>query len=150
MELAPAVPEKGTELLLKQLEELIAQNPDLGSIHSAFEAYCTSRYSLGSSASTVECGGKDDLGIDFYSWRDRSYVIGQCKVRAHDYLEANPSVPRVFGPSAVSDPRDALQYLLGESGAKANDRVRALYAHIQTDRNSDDFLLLFICWCTAD
>ena len=141
MELASAILEKGTELLLKQLEELIAQNPDLGTIHNAFQAYCTNKYSLGSSASTVECGGKDDLGIDFYSWRDRSYVIGQCKVRAHDYLEANPSVPRVFGPSAVSDPRDALQYLLGESGAKANDRVRALYAHIQTDRNSDDFLL---------
>jgi hypothetical protein len=29
MELAPAILEKGPELLLKQLEELIAQNPDL-------------------------------------------------------------------------------------------------------------------------
>jgi hypothetical protein len=62
---------------------------------------------------------------------------------------SQPYTPRVFGPSAVSDPRDALQYLLGESGAKANDRVQALYAHIQTDRNSDDFLLTFYLLMTV-
>jgi hypothetical protein len=121
MELDPAILEKGTDLLLKQLQELIAQSPDLGTIHNAFQAYSTNRYSLGSSANTVESGGKGDLGIDFYSSRDRRYVVGQCKVPAQDYLEANPSVPKIFGPSVVNDPRDALQYLFGESTAKPND-----------------------------
>ena len=143
MELDPAILEKGTDLLLKQLQELIAQSPDLGTIHNAFQAYSTNRYSLGSSANTVESGGKGDLGIDFYSSRDRRYVVGQCKVPAQDYLEANPSVPKIFGPSVVNDPRDALQYLFGESTAKPNDRVKTLYAHVQADRNSDDFLLTF-------
>ena len=143
MELDPNLIATGTQLLLKQLEELISQNPDLGSIHNAFQAFCTNRYSLGTSANTVESGGKDDLGIDFYSWRDRQYVVGQCKVPAQDYLEAHPDVPKPFGPSVTNDPSSALQYLFGESSAKANDRIKTLYAHVQADRNSDDFHLTF-------
>jgi hypothetical protein len=141
MQLDDLVLERGTQLLLKQLEEMIARNPDLGTIHNAFQEYCMNKYSLGSSANTVEGGGKDDLGIDFYSFRDRQYVVAQCKVPEQDYLQANATKPRLFGPKAVDDPRSALQYLIGNADAKANSRVKALYAHVQSDRASDDFSL---------
>ena len=67
MELAPAVLEKGTELLLKQLEELIAQIQiwDRFSTHFRRTARTSTRWDP--PAGTVECGGKDDLGIDFDS-----------------------------------------------------------------------------------
>lgn len=150
MELHPAILEKGTALLLKQLEELIVQNPDLGTIHNAFEAYCTNRYSLGSSANTVESGGKDDLGIDFYSWLDRNYVVGQCKVPAQDYLEANPAVPKLFGPSVVNDPRDALQYLIGESPPRLTIGLKRC---TRTSRLTETAMISCsrsICLCTED
>jgi hypothetical protein len=52
-------------------------------------------------------------------------------------------VPKLFGSAVINDPRDALQHLFGESTAKPNDRVKTLYAHVQADRNSDDFRLTF-------
>lgn len=134
---------RGTDLLVKQLEDLIAQNPDIENIHNAFQVFCTNRYSLGSAANTVEAGGKNDLGIDFYSYKDKQYVVGQCKVPALDYLSANAGKPKVFGPAVVNDPRSALLYLFGDGAERANEKVKALYAHMQVDRQDESFSLNF-------
>jgi len=133
--------ELGTELFLQRLEEIVDSEPEVSDIHDAFEFYCAKRYSLGNSASNHRVGGKDDLGVDFYSQSDHSYHVGQCKIPERDWLEANPTKPKLFGPSAIADPRDALRYLTGDSDLKANERVQQLYALVEGDRSQDDFSL---------
>src|ERR1017187_8045229 len=133
--------ERGTELFLLRLEEILDNEPEVSDIHGAFEFYCARRYSLGNSASNHRVGGKRDLGIDFYSQFDRSYHIGQCKIPEKDWLEANPTKPKLFGPSTIDDPRDALRYLMGDSELKPNERVQQLYALLEGDRKHEDFSL---------
>jgi hypothetical protein len=143
MEIKPEEIQSGTKLLIKHLENLVVENPELGSLHDAFEHYCANKYSLGSTATTQRTGGGNDLGIDFFSVRGRAYHVGQCKIPARDWMEANESKVKKFGVSVVDDPRDALRYLLGESKAMPNERVRYLYGLVADDRNHDDFSLSF-------
>lgn len=143
MELTTEEIKSGTELFIKHLEELITENPELGNFHDAFEFYCANKYSLGSAATTQRTGGGNDLGVDFFSVRGRTYHVGQCKIPTRDWLEANDAKIRKFGPSVIDDPRDALRYLLGESKVVPNERVRYLYSLIAGDRSHDDFSLTF-------
>jgi hypothetical protein len=141
MPLEPKDLERGTELFLRRLEEIVDAEPEVSDIHDAFEFYCARRYSLGNSGSNDRVGGKDDLGIDFYSQHEHSFHVGQCKIPERDYLEAHPEKHKIFGTQAVGDVRDALRYLTGDSDLKPNERVRQLYAHIENDRNAEDFSL---------
>jgi hypothetical protein len=134
---------KGVELFSGHLEKLKGENPEISDLHEAFEVFCQSKYSLGSSSITQKTGGKGDLGIDFYSTKDRKYQIGQCKIPELDWLEANPGKARKYGPSVVNDPRDALRYLFGESKVTPNEAVRNLYGLVERDRNQDEFGLTF-------
>ena len=141
--------ELGTELFVRRLEELIDSDPEISDIHSALEQYSANKYSLGNSASNHRIGhrvgGKNEAGIDFYSQYERSYHVGQCKIPERDWLEANPTKPKLFGPSAVQDARSALRYLVGDSDLKANEKVQQLYASVAADRDQEDFsLVVFI------
>src|SRR5271166_574753 len=135
--------EHGAKLFLNRLEEIVDSEPEVADVHAAFEAYCLKRYSLGNSATNQRVGGKGDLGIDFYSQKDRAYHIGQCKFPERDWIEANPGKVRLFGPQALSDARDALRYLFGESDLKPNEKVRQLYGLIEGDRAASDFQVSF-------
>ena len=134
---------RGTELLIKHLEDLQADNPELGDFHAAFEHYCMTKYSLGSFATSQRTAGKNDLGIDFYSTKDRTYHVAQCKIPEKDWLEAHPTKPRLFIQSTIDDPRDALGYLMGDSKPTANDRVKHLYSLVEADRREEDFATVF-------
>ena len=101
--------ENGVRLFLSRLEEIVESDPEVADIHAAFEAYCLKRYSLGNSATNQRVGGPRDLGIDFYSQRDKVYQIGQCKFPEREWIEANPGRVRSFGPQALSDATDALR-----------------------------------------
>lgn len=137
--------ERGTELFLCRLEEIVNTEPEVSDIHDAFEFYCARRFSLGNSASSDRVGGKNDLGIDFYSHLEHSFHVGQCKIPERDYLEAHPTKPKLFGPQPVGDVRDALRYLTGDSDLKPNEQVQRLYALIENDRINADFnLTLFV------
>jgi hypothetical protein len=145
MALEPKDLERGTELFLRRLEEIVEAEPEVSDIHDAFEFYCAKRFSLGNSANNDRVGGKNDLGIDFYSQLDHSFHIGQCKIPQRDYLEAKPTKPRIFGAQAVSDIRDALRYLTGDSDLKPNEQVQRLYSLVERDRACVDFsLTLFV------
>ena len=133
----------GTVLLAQHLEKVRSENPELGDFHAAFEDYCMTKYSLGSTATSFRTGGPYDLGIDFYSVRDKVYHIAQCKIPEKDWLEANPEKVRHFGSVALSDARDALRFLLGDSKMTANDRVQHLYSLIVADRQSEEFSVTF-------
>jgi len=134
---------RGVELFTAHLEKFREENPEISDLHEAFEYFCQNKYSLGSSSITQNTGGKGDLGIDFYSTRDRKYQIGQCKIPELDWLEANPGKARKYGPSVVNDPRDALRYLFGQSKATPNEAVKHLYGLVERDRNQDEFSLTF-------
>ena len=135
--------EKGVKLFLERLEEIVESEPEVADIHAAFESYCLNRYSLGNSATNQRVGGPRDLGIDFYSQRERVYQIGQCKFPDREWIEANPGKVRQFGPQALADARDALRYLFGVSDLKANEKVQRLYALIQPDKSAADFHVNF-------
>ena len=81
---------EGTKMFVQHLERLVEEESELADIHDAFEFYCANKYSLGSTAEDVRIGGKDQLGIDFYSREGARYLIGQCKIPARDWLEKNP------------------------------------------------------------
>lgn len=72
-----------------------------------------------------------------------TYHIAQCKIPDRDWLEAHPEKTKSFGNQAISDCRDALRSLLGNSRISANDEVRYLYGQIQTDRGKGDFSIVF-------
>jgi hypothetical protein len=144
MHLEPSELERGTDLFRKHLEEIQSEEPELTDFHSAFEHYCMNKYSLGSAAVSERTAGSNDLGIDFFSSQDRHYHVAQCKIPEADWLEANPKKVKIFGPGVLSDPRSALEYLVGDSKAKPNDRVKRLFTLIETDRAHDDFSLAFI------
>jgi len=133
----------GIDLFLKEIDNLMDDNPELSDYAEAFEEYCARRFSLGSTATIQRTGGKFDRGIDFYSSIGHIYHIGQCKVPRPEWLESNPHKPRSFGPSGVDDLRHALRYLIGDTQAKANDRVKFLYSCIEKDRSYDDFAITF-------
>ena len=135
--------ENGVKLFLTRLEEIVDAEPEVADVHAAFEAYCLRRYSLGNSATNQRVGGTRDLGIDFYSQKDRTYQIGQCKFPEPEWIEANPGKVRSFGPQALSDASDALRYLLGTSEMRPNEKVRQLYALIEGDRAAADFHINF-------
>lgn len=142
--LEPELLRRGTKLLVEKLQEIIDLDPEIMDIHGAFEAYCMLKYSLGNSADNHRVGGSNDLGIDFYSQADKVYRVGQCKIPAKDWLEANPEQTRLFGSQALSDTRDAIRYLLAESELKPNDAVQRLFGHIQGDRNKPEFSIKFL------
>ena len=147
MSLAPALSdsnlELGTRLFIDRLNEIVEAESEVDDIHDAFEFYTMRKYSLGNTAGNHVVGGTNDLGIDFYSQRDRTYNIGQCKIPEPDYLEANPTKPKSFGAQAVSDTSDALRYLFGKADLKPNDQVRRLYALIDSVRSEPDFNVTF-------
>ncbi len=134
---------KGDHLLRQDLEELQATNPDLGNFHTAFEHYCMLKYGLGNSATNGRCGGKNDLGIDSFSAKEKSYHVIQCKIPDAEWLDANEGKVRVFGPQVIDDPRDTFRYLLGDSSMNANDMVRHLYALVESDREDENFHITF-------
>jgi len=136
--------QRGTELLVKHLDNMMNEDPEISDWSAAFENYAMSKFSLGNYATTVRVGGKGDLGIDFYSELDRKYHIGQCKIPARDYLEAHPEKIREFGPGSkvIDDLSTALRYLLGDSKLRANDRVKQLYGLIEADRSHQDLVLV--------
>src|ERR1700689_3862298 len=90
--------ENGVKLFAARLEEIVDSEPEIADLHAAFEAYCLKRYSLGNSATNQRVGGQRDLGIDFYSQKDRVYQIGQCKFPALEWIDAHPGKVRSFGP----------------------------------------------------
>ena len=134
---------KGIDLLERQIDELVRENPEVGDFREGFQLYCVGKYSLGTSASTISAAGKDDLGVAFYSGRDRTYHVVQCRVPERDWLEAHPGEVRSFGPAAIQDSRTALQYLLENSDKTANDQLQDLRARIGADRQQEDFELVF-------
>lgn len=125
---------KATELLRDQIDHLIQENPEVGDFREGFQAYCMGKYSLGTSASTISTSGKGDLGVAFFSSRDRTYHVVQCRVPERDWLESHPDTAREFGPAVVQETRVALQYLLEETDLLANDRLVQLGALIRNDR----------------
>ena len=139
--LDPGEVQRGTELLLEHLERIREDNAEIGDTHDAFEVFCMNKYSIGDPAECMRTAGKGDLGIDFYSVRDATYHIAQCKIPEPGWLESHRAGVRKFGPKAVDDPRDALSFLLGNSKAHANDKVRYLYGLVQGDRQRPDFAL---------
>jgi hypothetical protein len=141
--------QRGTQAFVAQLTALQDENPDISDLHEAFERWCMERYSIGESSNAIHTGARGDLGVDFYSASEGKYLIGQCKVPRQDALESDPLKIRKFGTSAVSDPRDALDYLLKENNKyKPNEHVKALYAQMVRDRGSDDFFVNYhlIIW----
>jgi hypothetical protein len=135
--------ERGTKLFVDHLVKLQEENVELSDLHEALEHFCMNKYSLGSSATTQKTGGKGDLGVDFYSVKDKKFHIGQCKIPDLEWLDANPGKVKSFGPSVLNDPKDALRYLLGESKLIPNEAVRHLYALVDRDRTKDEFSLVF-------
>jgi len=133
----------GVHLFLNRLNEIVDSEPEVSDIHDAFEVYAMKKYSLGKSASDFAVGGTGDLGIDFYSHKDHVFHIGQCKIPEADYLEAHPEKPKTFGSQALSDTKDALRYLLGESTLRPNDKVKRLFALIQDHKHDPDFAVAF-------
>jgi hypothetical protein len=134
---------RGVELLLDHLEKLIDENSELSDIHDAFERFCMTKYAIGDGTTSTLTAGKYDCGIDFFSFSNATYHIGQCKIPERNWLEAHPEKIRGFGSQAVSDCRDALNFLIGESKIKANDQVRYLLGQIESDKNRDDFGIVF-------
>src|SRR5262245_32020943 len=128
----------GTKLFINEIERLQNENPEFSDFADAFEEYCAKRFSLGTAATTQRTGGKYDVGIDFFSFAEKTYVIGQCKTPVPDWLEAHSFKPRTFGPSGVDDLRSALRFLVGDSKLTANDRVKFLYSCIERDRGHED------------
>ena len=82
--------ERGTSLLLKHLDQLIEENPEISDIHDAFELFCMTKYSIGDANTCTRTGGKHDCGIDFYSKNNAAYHIAQCKIPEKNWLEAHP------------------------------------------------------------
>lgn len=143
MQLATAEDAKGIDLLERQIDELVRENPEVGDFREGFQMYCMGKYSLGTSASTISAAGKDDLGLAFYSCRDRTYHVAQCVVPERDWLEAHPGEVRSFGPAALQESRTALQYRLENSDKRANDQLQDLRARLAADRHQEDFELVF-------
>jgi hypothetical protein len=133
----------GTELFHARLLEIIEAEPEITDIHGAFEMYAMRKYSLGNSAGNHVVGASNDLGIDFYSQRDRVYHVGQCKIPEDDWLEANPTKPKLFGSQALSDTKDALRYLFGTSTLKPHEQVKRLYALVHADVKEPEFSFTF-------
>lgn len=135
--------QRGMHLFLEHLGKLIDDNPEISDIHDAFESFCMTKYSIGDQSTCTRSGGKHDCGIDFYSFANVTYHVAQCKIPTRDWLEAHPEKIRSFGSSAVSDCRDALNFLLGTMKLQANEQVRYLFGQIQGDKTRDDFALVF-------
>jgi ribosomal protein L17 len=135
----------GAEALRAHIGGLLEENRELGDLHDAFEFYGAKKFSLGSSASSMRVGGKNQNGIDFFSQRGGRYHIGQCKMPEPDWLEAHPDDIKSFGPQGISDLREALDYLFAavHTVTGVNDTVRALYAQLQQDRAKPDFSAAF-------
>ena len=143
MALNPEMHSKGIKWLTDHVQELQDNDPELGDFSAAFEEYCMRKYSLGSTATSHRTVGSHDLGIDSYSTKDSTYHIIQAKIPKKDFLEANPLKDKNWGPTVVSDPRDALNYLFCGSKLKANESVQRLYGLIESDRKKNDFSCTF-------
>lgn len=135
--------ERGTHLFLEHLEKLIDENPEITNIHDAFEFFAMTKYSIGDATTCKRTGGKGDCGIDFFSSNNGTYHVAQCKIPTRDWLESHPEKVRPFGSNAVSDCRDALNFLLGTTKLSANEDVRYLLGQIQSDKAREDFSLVF-------
>ena len=79
MTLDPHDVERGTRLLLEHLDKLIDENPEISDIHDAFELFCLSKYSIGDATACTRTGGKNDCGIDFYSFNGANYNVAQSR-----------------------------------------------------------------------
>ena len=141
---------EGTKMFVQHLERLVEEESELADIHDAFEFYCANKYSLGSTAEDVRMveivrtGGKNQLGIDFYSREGARYLIGQCKIPARDWLEKNPVRIKRWKQNVIDDPRTAIRFLSGNSEQPANENVRRLYGLVQNDRKDDEFKLTLL------
>ena len=141
---------EGTKMFVQHLERLVEEESELADIHDAFEFYCANKYSLGSTAEDVRMveivrtGGKNQLGIDFYSREGARYLIGQCKIPARDWLEKNPVRIKRWKQNVINDPRTAIRFLSGKSEQPANENVRRLYGLVQNDRKDDEFKLTLL------
>ncbi|WKZ81035.1 MAG: AIPR family protein [Fimbriimonadaceae bacterium] len=143
MPLTPQDLAKGIELFQTKLEEIQDSEPEVTDVHRAFDYYCLNKYTFGSAAEDVVTDGKNDRGIDFYSTKDHKYRIGQCKMPDQQYLDANPTTPRIFGQNLIHEARTSLAYLLDDADSLANDRVKRLYAILTADKADPDFHLTF-------
>jgi len=142
MELSQEDRERGTKMLVDQLEEMVESDPEISDIHIAFEHWCLRNYSIGNPEDSIRCGEKFDLGIDFYSKLDNWIRIGQAKIPERDYLEAHPTKVKSFGPLAVNDVANALDYLTNsETKLRANEMVKRLFAQVESIRDREDFRL---------
>jgi hypothetical protein len=138
--------QRGADSLRAHVEALREEDPELGDFHEAFEQYCARKFSLGTTASTVRIGGKNQKGIDFYSTRSAEYTIGQCKIPDSQWLEANPTTIKQWGPQGVQDLREALRFLFGEpqeTQTQVNEKARALFAQLQQDKLQGDVHVTF-------
>lgn len=134
---------QGIELLERQIEELLDENPEIGDFREGFRVYCMSKFSLGSSATTISTAGKNDHGITFYSSRERIHHVVHCEVPEQDWLEANSGKVRSFGPTVVRDARVALEFLIDGSGC-GNEQLEDLRQLLRADRDQDEFELVFL------
>jgi hypothetical protein len=134
--------DRAIELLDRQIEELLDENPEIGDFREGFRMYCMGKYSLGSSATTISTAGKNDHGITFYSSRERTHHVVHCDVPEQDWLEANAGKVRSFGPTVVQEARGALEFLLDGSGF-GNEQLEDLRHMVGADRDQDDFELVF-------
>lgn len=134
---------QGIGLFLRRLEEILDEEPEVTDLHRAFDHYSLLKFSFGSGAEDVITEGKNDRGVDFYSSKDGKYRLGQCKLPDQQYLDANPTKPRVFGPSVVHEVRNSLEYLFTSQLPVANEKVKRLYSLISSDRTNEEFHLTF-------
>lgn len=101
------------------------------------------KYSNGENSSCKRTGKNRDCGIDFYSYNDLDYIAAQCKIPEKDYLESHPEKVKVFGDGAISDARDALNYLFKESKVKPHDLIKHLFTLVESDKNKEGFNFVF-------
>jgi hypothetical protein len=140
--------QRGSKNLREEISALLESDPELGTFHEAFEAYCARKFALGTSATNVRIGGKNQKGIDFYSQKDGRYHIGQCKTPEPKWLEKHPSEVKAYAFQGVDDLREALEYLFSgpaEAGkAAVSESVKGLYAQFQLDLASEEFEAVFM------
>ncbi len=132
----------GVLLLERQIDDILLENPELVDFRNGFQVYCMSKYSLGTSANTIYTSGKDDLGVAFYSSRDRTYHVVQCRVPERDWLEANQGKVKSFGSAVLNDTRVLLQYLQENASVTANDHLQELRTLVTADREQEEFELV--------
>jgi hypothetical protein len=144
MDLSPSDIERGTGMLVRELEKICDDSDEISDLPTAFEEWSLNKFAVGDKTEAMRVGGAHDIGIDFYSVHGNVFRIGQTKIPEKDWLEAHPTKIKQFGPSVVDDPRSAIAYLLDhDTKLKVNEDVRALYAQVAASIGMDDFAIEF-------